>query len=80
MHRLAPGAKYYYVFGSTEGDGGYSEERVFTAPPIPGPNVTTRILAYGGVRIASSEHKLFTHFMSCCVQIWVMDNWMSPMK
>ena len=48
---LIPGTKYYYMFGSEEGEGGFSEERVFTAPPIPGPNVTTRILAYGGTYV-----------------------------
>ncbi len=46
-YRLTPGVKYYYTFG-TEGSGGYSEEQYFIAPPTPGPNVTTKILAYGG--------------------------------
>lgn len=46
--RLTPGTKYYYIFGCTVGSGGFSGEQVFTSPPVPGPNVTTKILAYGG--------------------------------
>ena len=48
LFRLTPGAKYYYVYGSSEGDGGYSKESYFTAPPVPSRTVTTKILAYGG--------------------------------
>jgi hypothetical protein len=50
MHacRLTPGTKYYYQCGTT--DGGYSAEQTFTAPPTPGPNVITKILAFGGER------------------------------
>lgn len=48
MHRLSPGTKYYYQYGSTDGPGGFSEEHMFVAPPIPGSNVTTKILAFGG--------------------------------
>lgn len=44
---LAPATKYYYKFGS-EGEGGWSDEYMFMSPPIPGPDVTTKVLAYGG--------------------------------
>ena len=36
------------MFGNSEGSGGWTDEQVFVAPPVPGPNVTTRVLAYGG--------------------------------
>lgn len=48
MHRLSPGTRYYYQYGSADGPGGFSEEHMFVAPPIPGSNVTTKILAFGG--------------------------------
>ena len=44
--RLVPGTQYYYTFGDTYG---WSAEYSFTAAPKPGPNVTTRVVAYGGV-------------------------------
>ncbi len=44
---LQPSMKYTYIFGSD--DGGWSEERYFTAPPVPGPDTTVTILAYGGI-------------------------------
>ena len=47
-HSLQPSKKYYYVFGDSYG---WSEEYSFKAPPIPGPNVTTRVIAFGGMYI-----------------------------
>lgn len=44
---LTPGAKYYYQCGSADEAGAYSEEYVFYAPPSPGNDGTTRILAFG---------------------------------
>ena len=40
-----PGVKYYYKFGDVFG---WSEEASFRAAPRPGPNITTRVLAFGG--------------------------------
>ena len=44
---LKPATRYYYMFGSD--NGGWSEERVFMSAPIPGPELSIRILAYGGI-------------------------------
>lgn len=62
--------KYYYTFG-TEGSGGYSEERSFVAPPVPGPKVTTKILAYGGEYMLSCPRRaLMCHLLSlACVDL-----------
>ena len=42
---LQPATKYYYIFGDVYG---WSEEFTFKSPPQPGPDVTTRVLAFGG--------------------------------
>jgi len=43
--RLVPGTQYFYKFGDTYG---FSDESTFRAAPVPGPSVTTRVLALGG--------------------------------
>lgn len=43
---LSPGQKYYYRFGDDAY--GWSDEFTFTSAPVPGPNVTTRVLTFGG--------------------------------
>ena len=45
---LKPATKYYYTFGDVYG---WSEEFMFKSAPEPGPNVTTRVLAFGGTQI-----------------------------
>jgi len=37
--------RYYYIFGDVYG---WSEEFSFKAAPVPGPDVTTRVLSIGG--------------------------------
>lgn len=39
--------KYYYRFGDDAY--GWSDEFTFNAAPVPGPNVTTKVLAFGGI-------------------------------
>ena len=46
LYRLKPGTRYYYIFG--DDDFGWSEEFSFMSAPVPGPGVTTRVLAFGG--------------------------------
>lgn len=46
VYSLAPGGKYYYRFGDNAY--GWSDEFTFNAAPVPGPNVTTKVLAFGG--------------------------------
>ena len=48
MYSLTAGAKYYYRFG--DDTFGWSDEFTFNAAPVPGPNVTTKVLAFGGTR------------------------------
>ncbi len=44
--RLDPQTKYYYKFGDEAY--GWSEEFSFTSAPETGPDITTRVLAFGG--------------------------------
>ena len=44
---LVPGTQYYYIFGDSSY--GWSEGFSFRASPTPGPDVTTRVVAYGGM-------------------------------
>ena len=46
-YRLEPQTKYFYIFGD-DAYGNWSEEYSFTSAPEPGPNVVTRVLAFGG--------------------------------
>lgn len=49
MYSLRPSTTYYYKFGSDgDGEGGYSEQYSFVSPPVPGADVVTTVLAYGG--------------------------------
>jgi len=41
---LTPGMRYFYIFGDVYG---WSEESSFKAAPVPGPDVTTRVLSIG---------------------------------
>ena len=52
-----PGMKYYYKFGDAFG---WSEEASFHAAPQPGPDVITRVLAFGG-RDSLYEAAVMTH-------------------
>ena len=44
---LTPSSKYFYRFGDDAY--GWSNEFNFTSAPVPGPNVTTRVLTFGGI-------------------------------
>ena len=60
---LTPGLKYYYVFGDNS-SGTWSQEFSFTAAPLPGPSVTTKVVVYGG--------EIFDMCLYMCVQYAVI--------
>ena len=45
---LTPGGPYYYMFGDSV-DGLMSDLYSFRAAPQTGPDVTVRVVAYGGI-------------------------------
>ena len=49
VRSLTPATKYYYQFGDDAY--GWSEEFTFKSAPVPGPNVTTRVLTFGGTHL-----------------------------
>ena len=53
---LTPGGKYYYRFGDDAY--GWSDEFTFNAAPVPGPSVTTKVLAFGGTFLYSSYYQV----------------------
>ena len=46
--------KYLYSFGDDKY--GWSKQYTFTIPQQPGPDVTTKIVAYGGKLVLSSHN------------------------
>lgn len=70
-YSLEPEKKYYYVFGDSYG---WSKEYSFKAPPIPGPDVTTRVIAFGGMYIWMCVC-VYMHVHTCmyicrCTLLW----------
>ena len=62
--RLVPGRRYYYKFG--DDSFGWSDEFSFKAAPTPGPSVTTRVLAIGGILLVFAPLKLVNFVWSLC--------------
>ena len=64
--------KYLYSFGDDKY--GWSKQYTFTVPPLSGPDVTTKIIAYGGKLVLSSHsliqsiiqvsHEMFMYHLS----------------
>ena len=50
---LTPGTQYYYMFGDSV-DGLMSDVYSFRALPQTGPDVTVRVVAYGGMKLLAS--------------------------
>ena len=65
--RLTPGMKYLYSFG--DDNYGWSKQYTFTVP-LPGPDVTTKIIAYGG-KLVLSSHSVNQDIIQVCHEIFM---------